>query len=119
VAKAARFVRDRALGAVEAVLETLGARLASGVVDKLEALLPDELGPPLELGKLHSGGKAERFDLGEFVTRVAEREGGLSYDDGLDDTRFVLRTLRDALPEKELDDILAELPREYDELLGR
>jgi uncharacterized protein (DUF2267 family) len=32
--------------------------------------------------------------------------------------RLVFRTLRETLP-PELDDILAELPREYDDLLGR
>jgi uncharacterized protein (DUF2267 family) len=33
--------------------------------------------------------------------------------------RLVFRTLRETLPRPELDDILAELPREYDDLLGR
>jgi uncharacterized protein (DUF2267 family) len=119
VANAARFDRERAMRATEAVLETLGEHLAAGEVRNLEPLLPAELRPALELGELNTGGKASRFDVGEFVTLVAEREGGLPYEDALDDTRFVFRALRDTLPQKEIDDILAELPREYDDLLGR
>jgi uncharacterized protein (DUF2267 family) len=119
VAREARFDRGRALHATEAVLETLGERLAGGEVDDLKALLPGELRPALELGRLHSGGKAERFDVEEFVGRVADRVGETSHVEALDDARFVFGALRELLPLKELDDILAELPREYDDLLGR
>ncbi|MDX6600543.1 MAG: hypothetical protein QOE87_4430 [Gaiellales bacterium] len=119
VARTARFDHERAQLAVEAVLETLAERLAAGEVDDLALLLPGEFQPALELGKLHSGGKAERFDVDEFLGRVAEREGGTPYEETLDDARFVFRTLRETLPRRELDDILAELPREYDDLLGR
>jgi uncharacterized protein (DUF2267 family) len=118
VATAARFERARALRATEAVLETLAERLAGGEIDDLEALLPGELHPALELGKLHSGGKAEHFDVAEFVGRVADRVGETEHDEALDDARFVFRTLRETLPQRELDDILAELPRDYDDLLG-
>jgi uncharacterized protein (DUF2267 family) len=119
VERAARFDRERALRATEAVVETLGERLAGGEIDDLEALLPGEFQPALELGKLHSGGKAERFDVDEFVGRVADRVGETSHDEALDDARFVFRALLETLPRPELDDILAELPREYDELVGR
>ena len=119
VAIPARFDRERALRATEAVLETLGERLAAGEVDDLEALLPGELRPALELGRLHSGGKAGRFDLDEFVGRVADRVGETSHSEALDDASFVFRALRETLPPQELDDILAELPREYDDLLAR
>jgi uncharacterized protein (DUF2267 family) len=119
VAKAARYDDvERALRATEAVLETLGERLAAGEVEDLEALLPGELRPALELGKLHAR-KAERFDVDEFLSRVSEREGRVTYDEALDDARFVCKVLRETLPQPELDDILAELPRSYDELLGR
>jgi uncharacterized protein (DUF2267 family) len=119
VAAAARFERERALRATEAVLETLAERLAEGEINDLEALLPGELRPALELGKLHSGGKASRFDVEEFVGRVADRVGERSRDEALDDARFVFRALGETLPRRELDDILAELPRDYDDLLGR
>jgi uncharacterized protein (DUF2267 family) len=119
VARTARFDHERALLAVEAVLETLAERLAAGEVDDLALLLPGEFQPALELGKLHSGGKAEPFGVDEFLGRVAEREGGTPYEETLDDARFVFRALRETLPRRELDDILAELPGEYDDLLGR
>jgi uncharacterized protein (DUF2267 family) len=119
VAAAARFDRERALRATEAVLETLGERLAAGEINDLEALLPGEFHPALELGKLHSGGKAERFDVEEFVGRVADRVGETAHDDAFDDARFVFRKLHETLPQRELDDVLAELPRDYDDLLGR
>jgi uncharacterized protein (DUF2267 family) len=68
---------------------------------------------------LHTGGKASRFDLEEFVGRVADRVGTTSHSDALDATRCVFTTLRELLPRQELDDILAELPHEYDGVLGR
>jgi uncharacterized protein (DUF2267 family) len=119
VADTGRFGHERALRATEAVLETLAERLAAGEVDDLEALLPGEFQPALELGKLHTHGKASGFDLDEFVGRVADREGMTSYEDALDDARFVFRTLRETLPRPELDDVLAELPRGYGDLVGR
>ena len=111
--------REQALRASEAVLETLAERLPAGEVDDLEALLPGEFHPALELGKLHTGGKASRFDLEEFVGGVADRVGTTSRSDALDATCCVFATLRETLPRQELDDILAALPREYDDLLGR
>jgi uncharacterized protein (DUF2267 family) len=98
-------------------METLGERLAAGEVEDLERLVPGELAPALELGKLHDR-KAERFDAGEFATRVAERTGE-NYEDALDLTRAVFAAMREKLPERELEDILAELPQGYDELVGR
>jgi uncharacterized protein (DUF2267 family) len=119
VAQSCRFEREQALRATEAVLETLAERLAAGEVDTLERLLPGEFHPALELGKLHARGKAGRFDLEEFVGRVADRVGTTSHSDALDGTRCVFTALRETLPRQELDDILAELPREYDDVLGR
>jgi uncharacterized protein (DUF2267 family) len=119
LARTAAVDHERATLALEAVLETLAERLSAGEVDDIARLIPGELRPALELGKLHSGGKAEHFGADEFLGRVAEREGGTPYDETLDDVRFVFRTLRETLPRGELDDILAELPREYDDLLGR
>lgn len=117
VAETAVFSRERALHATDAVMETLGERLAAGEVEDLERLVPGELAPALELGKLHDR-KAERFDAGEFATRVAERTGE-NYEDALDLTRAVFAAMREKLPERELEDILAELPQGYDELVGR
>ena len=119
VAEACRFEREQALRATEAVLETLAERLPAGEVDDLAALLPREFQPALELGKLHTGGKAGRFDLEEFLGRVADRVGTTSRSDALDDTRCAFTALRETLPRQELEDILAALPHEYDDVVGR
>jgi uncharacterized protein (DUF2267 family) len=102
--------------ATEAVLETLAERIAGGEVDDLAELLPAELRPPLERGKQHSRGKAQRMSLDEFVGRIADREG-VVWEEALDHTRAVFATLREVLPDKELSDLLAELPRPYSEAL--
>jgi uncharacterized protein (DUF2267 family) len=107
---------DQAQRAAEAVLETLAERVAGGEVDDLAAALPDRLRPALERGKAATGGKARRMPLDEFVARVAQREG-LDREDALDHARAVFATLREALPPKELSDLLAQLPRGYAEAL--
>jgi uncharacterized protein (DUF2267 family) len=102
--------------AANAVLDTLAQRIAGGEVDDLAEALPPTLRPALESGKSASGGKAQRISLDEFIGRIAEREG-VSWDDALDHTRAVFATLREAMPDKEWSDILAELPRGYQEAL--
>ena len=102
--------------AANAVLETLAERIAGGEVDDLAEALPPTLRPALERGKSLSGGKAQRISLDEFIGRIAEREGA-SWEDALDHARAVFATLREALPDKEWSDILAQLPRGYHEAL--
>jgi uncharacterized protein (DUF2267 family) len=116
VADRAGLDRDAARRATDAVLETLAERVAGGQVDDMIDVLPSELRPALERGRERSGGKAQRMSLDEFVRRVGEREGG-SYDDALEHARAVVATLREALPDKEFSDLLAQLPRGYQEEL--
>jgi uncharacterized protein (DUF2267 family) len=117
-----RVARRAALGvpeahrATEAVLETLGERIAGGEVDDLAEQLPEELRPPLQRGRARTGGKARRMSLDEFVERVAEREG-VSYEQALDHARAVFAALRETLTDNEFSDLLAELPRGYYEAL--
>jgi uncharacterized protein (DUF2267 family) len=107
---------SRGWRAVEAVLETIGERIAGGEVDDLISALPSELAPPLERGKARSGGKARRMSLDEFVDVVAEREG-VTAEAALEHAQAVFLTLREVLPDKELSDLLDELPRGYQEAL--
>jgi uncharacterized protein (DUF2267 family) len=102
--------------AVQAVLETLAERITGGQVDDMAAALAPELRSPLERGISRSGGKAQRMSLDEFVARVAEREGA-TWEDSLEHARAVFATLREALPDKEWSDLLAQLPRGYQEAL--
>jgi uncharacterized protein (DUF2267 family) len=51
----------------------------------------------------------------EFVERVAEREDA-GLEEAREHIRAVLATLREAVPPDELADVLAQLPRGYDEL---
>jgi hypothetical protein len=76
--------------------------------------------PPalLARGRERSGGKAKRMSPDEFVRRAGERERA-SYDDALEHARAVVATLREALPDKELSDLLAQLPRGYREAPAR
>jgi uncharacterized protein (DUF2267 family) len=112
VADRAGIDRDTALRATEAVLETLGERIAGGEVDDLVKELPPEFRPVLERGKQHSGGRAQKMPLEEFVRRIAEREG-VPVDVARAHARAVLNTVRDAVVAKEWHDISSELPRSY------
>jgi uncharacterized protein (DUF2267 family) len=107
---------DHARRATEAVLEALAERIAGGEVDDLVAQLPADLRPALERGNERTGGKAQRMSLDEFAERVAELEG-VSTDDAREHAQAVLKTLREAISEKEFDDLFAELPDEFRSLL--
>jgi len=117
-----RVARPAALGptearrASEAVMETLAERIAGGEVDDLAEQLPEDLHPALERGKASTGGKAQEMSLDEFIERIADREG-ISYEQALERARAVFAALRDTITDKELSDILSELPRGYEEAL--
>jgi uncharacterized protein (DUF2267 family) len=113
-ASRATLDRSAAERAVEAVLETLAERIAGGQVDDLAGVLPEGLRPALERGRARSGGRPQRLTLPDFVARIAEREG-TAPDEAGSHARAVFATLREALPPKELCDLLAQLPRDYDE----
>jgi uncharacterized protein (DUF2267 family) len=102
--------------AAETVLETLAERLPAHEVTDLEAALPEQFGEPLARGALHGRGTPPKMSLDEFVDRAARREH-VSFDEAFQHTRAVFATLADALPHKELSDILGVLPRGYRETL--
>jgi uncharacterized protein (DUF2267 family) len=108
--------RVEAERAADAVLETLAERLAAGEVDDLEAVLPEQFRDPLERGKVRVRGRPRRMSLDEFVERVARRED-VSFDEALAHVRAVFATLAEALPPRELRDLLEDLPRGYRETL--
>ena len=112
VADRAGLDQDGARRAIGAVLETLAERIAGGEVDDLVALLPVELHPALERGKSATGGQATRMSLEQFLARVAHREG-ITGDEAREHAAAVFATLREAIPERHLLDVTAQLPVEY------
>jgi uncharacterized protein (DUF2267 family) len=102
--------------AAEAVLETLAERLPAPELADLRAALPGQFDEALARGAAHVGGKPPKMSLDEFVERVARRER-VSVDEAFQHTRAVFATLAEALPPKELRDVLHDLPRGYRETL--
>ncbi|MDX6692225.1 MAG: hypothetical protein QOG15_3682 [Solirubrobacteraceae bacterium] len=99
-----------ALRATEAVLETLGERIAGGEVDDLIARLPLALHDPLYAGRARSDGLAHHVSLDEFALRVAEREGTSDHVlAAREHVVAVLAALREALGD-EFWDVTVQLP---------
>ena len=98
--------------AITATLETLNERLTGGEAEDLAAQLPKEVQPALR----PKTEEAEAFSLEEFYRRVAEREG-VDIETARIDAEAVMRTLREAVTPGELDDVLAQLPAEFNMLL--
>lgn len=109
---------DGARRVTEAVLETLAERVSAGEVEDLMKELPPELHDPLRRGNALSHGAARRWPLEEFLRRVAEREG-VTPEQAREHARAVFATLREALSEKEVSDLTAQLPKEFTAVLPR
>jgi uncharacterized protein (DUF2267 family) len=69
-AQAARTGSVTAKRAIQFTLRTLGERIDAGEARHLAQELPEQLAPWVA-----TGSPAERFDVDEFLRRVAEREG--------------------------------------------
>lgn len=109
-----KFVKERAgiktddavKKAIESVLEVFGQRITIGQTDDVAAALPPELRP-----YLRQTPGAEPFNLGEFLTRVSEKEG-VDVTTAGDHARAVLSVLADWIPRAELRDTLAQIPND-------
>jgi uncharacterized protein (DUF2267 family) len=112
VANRAGLDEGSAERATAAVLETLGARLGGGEVEDVSRELPPELRDALERGNAPTKGKAVPMSVDEFVNRVAELEG-VKPSEAREHTSAVFATLRQALSEKEYEDMVAQLPQSY------
>jgi uncharacterized protein (DUF2267 family) len=113
VAERSGFKRKLAEAATRATLATLAARITGGEANDLAAQLPLELKGPLLAGP----DEAQSFDLEEFRRRVAEH-AGISQEEAKIAIEAVFATLAEAITGGELDDVLAQLPLEYRELVG-
>jgi uncharacterized protein (DUF2267 family) len=107
---------DNAVLATTAVLEALGYRITKGEAEDIEAFLPRELHPPIDLGEAASGGAARKMTLEQFLDRIADVEG-VRREAAREHAHAVLVTLREALPEPEVHDLLSQLPKDYRPLL--
>jgi uncharacterized protein (DUF2267 family) len=116
VAAQAALNFDDAVLATTAVLEALGYRITKGEAEDIEAFLPRELHPPIDLGEAASGGAARKLTLEEFLDRIADVEG-VRREVAREHAHAVLATLREALPEPEVHDLLSQLPKDYRPLL--
>jgi uncharacterized protein (DUF2267 family) len=113
VAARAGLDPGRAERAIDAVLETLGERIAAGQAEDIAKQLPGRVAAPL----LDHGGNAQPIPAEQFVRRVAEREGEIE-PLAREHARAVLTTLREAVTADEWRDTAAELSRDYEALLG-
>lgn len=106
--------REEAIEITRAVLETLGERLDRKVRNGVVAQLPDELKDFL----LARGDHTDRYGLIEFYNRVGAR-ADLKHEAAATRTRQVVSVLRQAIPAGEVQDILEDLPSEYEELFEK
>ncbi len=104
--------REEAESLVRATLRTLAERLSGGEAEDLRAQLPRELKaeliPPQE--------EAQGFGVDEFVQKVAA-ESGLDETDAEPGVGAVLSVIRDAVTPGEFDGVLAQLGRDFAELV--
>lgn len=94
-----------------ATLATLAERITGGEARDLAAQLPG----PLQDSLLPAKEEAEGFTFDEFVHRVARRSG-LDPAEAETGVVAVMATLRDALTPDEFDDMLSQLPRDFQRL---
>ena len=102
---------EKAISLTKAVLETLGERLDRKVRNGVAAQLPKELKDFLLTGS----DQTDRYPLAEFYNRVGAR-ADLKYQDAVKRTLQVFVVFQQAIPSGEIQDILEDLPPEYEAL---
>lgn len=112
VAERASVPKGEAERLTRATLMTLAERITGGEARDLADQLPTQLKDAL----IPSQEPAEAFGLDEFVTRVARR-AAVDEAEAKDGVRAVFSTLREAVSPGEFDDVMSQLPKEYDEVL--
>jgi uncharacterized protein (DUF2267 family) len=112
-AEKAGVPKDDAEKLAHATLRTLADRITGGEADDLAAQLPQ----PLKDDLLKDREDAEAFDVDEFVRRVSER-AQVDQATARTGAQAVLTTVREAVTPGEFDDVTAQLPQDYRELVG-
>lgn len=106
-----------ALSATRATLVTLGERLAGGEPADLAAQLPREISHFVTTGEPASLGTGQRFDLNEFINRVAMREG-VDLPVAAQHAQAVFSVLTDAVSAGEMSQVCGQLPEDIRRLFG-
>jgi len=107
VERAGGVPEDAVVRAVSATLQTLAERLSVGQARDLVVELPPELGP-----LLFTDGPAERFDVDEFLRRVAERTD-TDIPAATRAARGVFTALARAASARQFAGVVAELPQDF------
>ncbi len=102
---------DEAERAVRSTLETLAERLSAGEARDIARQLPGDLGKWLA-----GSNGAQPFHADEFLRRVAEREQ-VDLDTAERHARAVFLAIARAVKGRELKDMAAELPKDFEPLL--
>lgn len=106
--------RGAAEAATRATLETLGERLEGGTPSNIAGQLPHEIQQHLA----KHDGPAERFEVGDFYARVADRESpGTHLPDAALHARAVLSVVGDAVGDGTLEQVKEQLTPDYTDLL--
>ncbi|MFF1876385.1 DUF2267 domain-containing protein [Leifsonia sp. NPDC058230] len=98
---------------IRATLLTLSERISGREARDLAENLPEELRAPLA----DAEEIAESFQLDEFVRRVADRADG-DLETAAACSRAVMITLRETVPRSDFDDVTAQLPKNFIDLMG-
>ncbi|WP_206601648.1 DUF2267 domain-containing protein [Mycobacterium paraense] len=111
VAERSGLFEGDAVAVTRATLTTLAERISGGEARDLAAQLPS----PLQDALLPTDEEAEAFSFDEFVNRVAERSGR-DTEAAEAAVNAVMATIRDAVTEGEFDNLLSQLPTEFQRL---
>ena len=113
VAERAGLSREEAADLTRASLQALVQRLSEGTAREVVLHLPDRLGDEVR----RTGGTPSRHSgLSDVEIQVSER-AGLRRDEVHAGLVAVLATMREAMPAEVLDKALAQLPREFRDLV--
>ena len=105
---------DEAVQAIAATLDTLCERLTVDEGNDLRAQLPRGI---VRLLRPVQPERQGNWGLDEFLRRVGSRTGA-GVDAAQAQAQAVLATVREAVSEGEIKDVLAQLPAEFDVLWG-
>ena len=113
VAERAGVPEDTAWLLTEGTLRTLADRISGGEAEDLAERVPDRLRPYL----IKLTEPAAPFSYDEFMLRVAER-AGVDWPTAELGVAAVLSALHETVGHKEFTDAMAQLPREFHELVA-